>query len=289
MLPPRRTPLSRENTRDVMKNLEAAVSASLLLGNLVPGASSAYVTGGSPAGVTRDGTTFEIVRYRHGRSSVFFEGDDDVMSEYVYNKAGYVATFEAGSEEYKIIYDDDGDVEDVERRDDRRVRALRLSEGQNIRLEGVLEDMAMLGRRKANSCEDCKEAWDTVCGDGLESLCDLQDDYGSVFGKLGEESVDTMCNTFSRACRDISANEACEDRCDSDDRDDDDDDSSSSSSSSDDDSSDSDDDGDGGEFGGGDDAVDDDDANDDSKDDDVDCGDVDDDDDDTRGCRAGQC
>ena len=255
----------RADTRDTMRILEVEFTASLLLCSCVAVTSSRYLTSQEPATVTHDGITFEIVRYRHGRSSVSFE-DDDISSEYIYNFAGYVATIEAGSEEYKVEYDSDGDVDDVERRDDRRTRALRVSNFQDEYVEGVLEDIEELRRRKAKTCEDCKEAWDTVCGDGLESLCDLQEKYGSEFGPLGEESIDTMCTTFASACDDNSEREACEDQCDSDDGDDDDDD-SSDDDSSDDDSSDDDD------------SDEDDDDDDDDAGEDNDIGDEDDDDD----------
>ncbi|CAN0547173.1 unnamed protein product, partial [Laminaria digitata] len=164
----------------------------------------------SPPTVTRDDITFEIARYRRGRSGVSFEDDNHVSSEYIYNKAGYVATISAGSEEYKIVYDDHGVVEDV-RRDDYGSRALTGEPDGDTEDVSASDSATFLWRKEAVMCEDCAAAWDTVCGDGLLSLCELEESYGSVFGKEGAESVDTMCSTFLSACSHTSVGTVCED------------------------------------------------------------------------------
>ena len=224
----------RINTRNTaMKTPAVALTVSLLLCSLSVGISSGNDTDTNcpPATVTRDDTMFEIVHYRHGRSGVSFENDAHVWSsEYIFNKAGYVATITAGSEEYKVEYDDQGDVEDV-RRVDYGSRALA-GEGDNA--EDASERAAMMRRHLTETCEDCEKAWDTVCGDGLTSLCYLEEGYGSVFGPMATESIETMCSTFWSACAGTSAGDVCEDR-----RDGYDDDSGSSISSSSSDDSDS--------------------------------------------------
>ena len=117
------------------------------------------------------------------------------------------------------------------RRVDYGSRALA-GEGDNA--EDASERAAMMRRHLTETCEDCEKAWDTVCGDGLTSLCYLEEGYGSVFGPMATESIETMCSTFWSACAGTSAGDVCEDR-----RDGYDDDSGSSISSSSSDDSDS--------------------------------------------------
>ena len=196
-----------------MKTPAVALTLSLLLGSFSVGIFSANHADAtsSPVTVTRNDTRFEISRYRSGRSGVSFGNDKhDSPSEYIFNEAGYVATITAGSEQYKVVYDNHGVVEDMQRVD-YRSRALA-GEGDNAKDSS--ESATMMRRRLGITCEDCEKAWDTVCGDGLMSLCDIEKSFGSVFGPLATESVETMCSTFLSACADTSAGDVCEDRCD---------------------------------------------------------------------------
>lgn len=66
--------------------------------------------------------------------------------------------------------------------------------------------------RRLYACSDCEETWDILCGQGLDTVCDLVD-YGDPFGNTAEASISTMCQHFGSACSELSALEACEDQC----------------------------------------------------------------------------
>lgn len=73
---------------------------------------------------------------------------------------------------------------------------------------------SMHEHRRLFACEDCEEAWDAVCGQGLASVCDLQD-YGSPFLENAVTSIDNACISFAVACASFtSASDACAGQCD---------------------------------------------------------------------------
>ena len=201
----------------------AVASAWLLLFSRLLDISSARRTDARPdpppVTVTRHKTTFSIARYIHGRSGVSFRDDTNAWCELIYNKAGYFATIVAGNEEYKIMYDDNGTVVDVERRDE-GAGSRRLKHEEEYYIDSAPQNIGVSRRYEAVTCEACGEGWTTVCGEGLLSFCDLRKDYWHVFGPLARSSVKTMCGTFSRACRDTLENIVCVERCKIDDEDD---------------------------------------------------------------------
>ena len=165
-----------------------------------------------PVTLAHEMTTFTIERHIHGRSGVTFRDDTGAPCEIIYNIAGYLATITAGSEEYKIIYHDNGDMVDVERRDEGSgVR--RLKHGKEVYLEIEPQSIGVERRHEAVTCRDCEKGWNTVCGVGLASFCELKQGYWAVFGLLARSAIKTMCGTFSRACRVHSARAVCLERC----------------------------------------------------------------------------
>lgn len=201
-----------------------ALTASLILcSSLVDRASARRVDESpdpKPVTLTHEKITFAIERYIHGRTGVAFRDDTKAPCEVIYNIAGYVATVVAGSEEYKVMYDDKGAVVDVERRDE-AAGARRLKHGDEDFTDAVPQEIGVDRRYEAWTCKACKEGWDTVCGVGLASFCGLRKRYDSVFGTLARSAAKTLCGTFSRACRDYSGREVCVKRCDVDNDDDD--------------------------------------------------------------------
>lgn len=204
-----------------------ALTASLLLcSSLVDRASARRIDESpdpNPVRLTHEKVTFAIERYIHGRTGVAFRDDTDAPCEVIYNIAGYVATIVAGSEEYKVMYDENGAVVDVQRRDE-AAGARRLKHGDEDFTDAVPQEIGVDRRYEAWTCKACKKGWDTVCGVGLASFCGLRKRYDNVFGTLARSAAKTLCGTFSRACRDYSGSEVCVGRCEVDNDDDDDDD-----------------------------------------------------------------
>lgn len=75
-------------------------------------------------------------------------------------------------------------------------------------------------RRSLYACNDCQETWETVCDEGVPTVCDLVD-YGSPILATAEASIATMCESFGAACSRSGSVEACAGQCEDDEGDDD--------------------------------------------------------------------
>lgn len=177
--------------------------------------------------VEAGGITFKVDRYDDGRSKpykVTFT-DDGVKSTYRFNAAGFVTNIVVGSEKYKVQYESNGDLSKVKRTSSGRRGLLVGAEGQNEEAEdGLLVGGDGLGllqvndnHRRLYACDDCVEAWDAVCDDGVPSLCDLVD-YGRPITSAAAASIATMCDVMGGgACSSSGGPEACSGQCESDD------------------------------------------------------------------------
>lgn len=85
--------------------------------------------------------------------------------------------------------------------------------------------MARPRRRLLYSCDDCEETWDTVCEQGIPSVCNVVG-YGSPFSTEANAAIEVMCSTLGNACAGSTGDEVCDGQCvgDGEDGDDDDDD-----------------------------------------------------------------
>lgn len=81
------------------------------------------------------------------------------------------------------------------------------------------EDLNQHLRRSLYACEDCVEAWDAVCDEGVPTVCDLVD-YGSPISDEANASIEMLCTTFGSACAGSGGVEACEGQCEDGDDDD---------------------------------------------------------------------
>lgn len=61
-------------------------------------------------------------------------------------------------------------------------------------------------------CYDCEEAWDAVCGSGLDTVCDLVD-FGAAFSDAASASVSALCTRFGGACGSMTTSAACDGQC----------------------------------------------------------------------------
>lgn len=71
-------------------------------------------------------------------------------------------------------------------------------------------------RRRLYACDDCVEAWDAVCDEGVPSVCDLVG-YGDPLSAEAEASIATVCDGMGEACSNSGGEEACMGQCEEDD------------------------------------------------------------------------
>lgn len=72
--------------------------------------------------------------------------------------------------------------------------------------------------RRLYPCEDCIEAWGSVCDEGVPSVCALID-YGSPVSEVGEAAISKMCETFGTVCDNSGGSESCAGQCEESDND----------------------------------------------------------------------
>ena len=177
--------------------------------------------------VEADGIIFSVERYDDGRSKPYRVSftEDGVESTYRFNTAGFVTNIVVGSEKYRVRYESNGDLSEVRRTPSGRRGLLVGVEGQNeVAGDGLLVGGDGQGvklvdetHRRLYACDDCVEAWDAVCDDGVPSLCDLVD-YGHPIKSAAEASIATMCNVMGGvACSSSGGAEACLGQCEGDD------------------------------------------------------------------------
>ena len=183
--------------------------------------------------VEASGVSFSVERYDDGRGkpyTVTFT-EDNVLSIYTLNTAGFVTDIAVGSEEYEVMYESNGgDLSEVRLTSSGRRGLLFDAEGKYQEEEERAGDGMLVGgdgrsqlvssksrgRRRLYACEDCVEAWDAVCDDGVPSVCDLVD-YGSPISSAAEASIATMCEVMGRACSNSGGEETCTGQCGDDD------------------------------------------------------------------------
>ena len=124
---------------------------------------------------------------------VFGEGSEEEEDEPLHELVprGPLAFAKKPEEEYEVVFPDDGEDEDLLLNNNNR-------------------------RRRLYACDDCVEAWDAVCDDGVPSVCALVD-YGSPILSAGEASIATMCDMMGAACSSSGGAEACTGQCEEDD------------------------------------------------------------------------
>ena len=157
--------------------------------------------------VTEDDITFTVGRFDDGRSKPYvinFDNDGD-SSKYTFNTDGFVTNIKVGTERYRVVYRTNGDLRRVRRTDS----GARLLETEGI--EEVDED-GMFERRRLYACNDCEDAWDAVCDEGVPSVCSIVG-YGSPLTDAATASMETLCESFGNACSQSGGAEACVDQC----------------------------------------------------------------------------
>lgn len=150
------------------------------------------------------GISFNVDRYDDGRNKPYrvVFADNDAESTYKFNTDGFVTNIQVGAEKYKILYKSNGDL--------RRVR--RTSSARRQLFEENESELDLDSRRRLYDCDDCVEAWDAVCDEGVPSVCALVG-YGAPLLSAAENSIATMCETFGGACSSFGGISACAGQC----------------------------------------------------------------------------
>lgn len=190
-----------------MKTLTAATSISVLAGAFVAASAADKIV------VTNDSIRFKVLSYDDGRRkpyAVHFT-HGSVRSKYKFKTVGddstdiRVVDIEVGSESYTAKYKRNGELKEV---------LLDSSDRRNLIEEGEGDESIPVSVLPVSSfaCYDCGKAWDTVCGSGLETVCDLVD-FGAAFSDAASASVSALCTSFGGACGSMTASTACDGQC----------------------------------------------------------------------------
>lgn len=170
--------------------------------------------------IRTDGVIFRVRRYTNqptqpyrlvvkssGTSTFFIELD------------GRLSTLNAGTEQYRVVYDTNGDILELRRTDSEGRMLLAnyphgdTSERRELSAEGVpAEAVSSDGHRRLDyACDDCEEAWDIVCSLALTYICEL--DGNDILGTNGAQAVGIACGDFGSLCNSLSADAVCAGRC----------------------------------------------------------------------------
>ena len=217
----------------------ATFAAPVLCGLLaaLPTPSSAQT---STITVPFDGVDYVIDVYDAGSDTTYAVTftDSGFESVYEFDHEGMVTAITAKKEEYSIIYRNNGNLKKVNLVAWRRQLG-DASEGAN-NMDLGLDQTTLLGRgfvelapagsdtrgetkpfeknsspagsRRLDECDDCVYMWDTLCDQGVETVCNL-DGYGKPFLPNAETSIEGFCSNFAGMCNDNTAGDVCEDEC----------------------------------------------------------------------------
>lgn len=213
------------NQVDAMGLLSGAVMASafLALARIHPSQAVQYTNV-----VAYDGVEFSIdyvdddPLYPYGISF----NQSGVACELKFNADSQVQEISADLELYTVTYDTDGVLLDVfslgyRRRLAGAERFLDDSTENCWAAKGTDGVQAMHYRRRLYDCVDCWSTWDTLCNVnaapgadlGAESACPLTSFFDNPIGSGGQIAVNTVCDTFLRACGALTSDDACVGQC----------------------------------------------------------------------------
>lgn len=178
-----------------------------------------------------DGFNFFLDRFDDGRTKPYLVTftSSGFKSVYKFTEGGFVTNIKAGDETYTIGYDDNDEIETVERTSAQRKLVVDQEyeeDGEDIQtyqqppsreggedIQTYQQTLFSAQTRRLFACEDCELAWQTVCNAGVESVCNLED-FGEPVLSAGETSIGVLCNTFGGICSQRTASEVCDGSCD---------------------------------------------------------------------------
>ena len=155
-----------------------------------------------------DDTTYEVTFTDFGFESVY-EFDHD----------GVVTAITAENERYKMIYKKkNGKLKKVKLVSSRRQLGDPREGTNNMDVDQTTPsgrhsvELAPAGSRRLGECGDCTYMWDTLCDQGVETVCDLEG-YGNPFSSTAETSIQVFCDSFEKLCKRNTADGVCEGEC----------------------------------------------------------------------------
>lgn len=169
--------------------------------------------------VREGGVKFTFLTFDDGRSKPYkirFK-DSNVKSLYIFGEEGDVTLIKVGGVRYKVR--DTGVTGRKLTAETKQALVPHtgwvLADESQEELETLFDEEPSLEHRRLYACSECEETWDVMCGQGLETVCELVD-YGSPFNAEAEASIATLCGNFGDACSSLTAEAGCEDQCEGD-------------------------------------------------------------------------
>ena len=138
--------------------------------------------------VTHDGISFLVDRYDDGRAKPFAVAFTDAFrSVYKFDAEGSVTDIKTDDETYNVIYKNNGDLKKVKGTTSTRriltqnageIEGGDISPADDETLDAEEERPSPSDksnhRRRLYDCEDCTHTWNTLCNEGVETVCALE-------------------------------------------------------------------------------------------------------------------
>lgn len=189
--------------------------------------------------VKQDNIKFTIKHHDDGRDKpywvAFSAETGEVRSEYKFDRAGYVTNISVGPERYSMVYDLSSSAFQEARPRSTFARALNEvdqhqedtndEEDNLLARDSVRNSVAAAAKAQESlavfqspaplfTCQECVEAWDAVCNEGVPSVCRVKDEEMEKFSANAAASVTTLCETLGSACSSSGGAAACAGQCD---------------------------------------------------------------------------
>lgn len=171
--------------------------------------------------VKEDGTTFRVIFHDDGRSRprrVIFK-ESGVRSVYVFDASTYLSILRVGSEKYTFDWDSNGDATVNSGSGSISLNAGSRMLRTHARADNVVDEVDQedtFDHRRLFTCDDCEYTWETLCDNGLYTVCFWVPYLDSSSGFWSDDaiaSITTMCTKFGNACGALSPSEACDGWC----------------------------------------------------------------------------
>ena len=193
-------------------------NAASLLGAVLFGFSIFAAAGKEKLVVKDGGVTFTVVTFDDGRSKPYHINFkvDDIRSFYAFGEEGDVTLVKVGASKYQV--NDTGVIGRKLGSETKQSLVLPTASvlvEDNHELETLFDEGPSLERRRLYACSECEDTWDVMCGQGLQTVCELVG-YGSPFDAEAGASIATLCDDFGDACSSRTGEDGCRDQCEGD-------------------------------------------------------------------------
>lgn len=173
--------------------------------------------------VTQSGKTFTVDWYDDGRSNPYKVRftKNSVSSVYTFDSSGRLKKLKAGSGKYKFNWESiTSDVTVKSGAESMTLNAGSRMLGIDIQEKNVMHEVdaetTSLGHRRLYECDDCEETWETLCDNGIYTVCfwvPYLETLGFFWSSDAKASMKTMCTKFGNACDALPPSDACNGWC----------------------------------------------------------------------------